>query len=256
VSAVTAMREAMLSTNAGYRTYMGLRWGVGGRELPQYSWMNTALQNRAQVEQATAETARLKLPSCPDATKNWDTLAALREVLERTTPRAKVLDAGAEMYSRFLPWLYLYGYRDLCGNNLVFRDIRRRGPIMYEPGDITKTRFEDDTFDAVSCLSVVEHGVDLRAYFREMARILKPGGVLVTSTDYFDTPTDTRGLSAYGVPIHIFTRSEIEDAVRIADSVGLRLTGPLKLDCDQRVVRWDMYGLEYSFVVIAMTKKE
>ena len=38
-------------------------------------------------------------------------------------------------------------------------------------GDITKLRFDAGTFDAVTCLSVVEHGVDLDAYFREMSRI-------------------------------------------------------------------------------------
>ena len=136
----------------------------------------------------------------------------------------------------------------------MFRDTKRRGPIVYEPGDITRMRFPDALFDAVACLSVIEHGVDVDAYFREMARILKPGGLLVTSTDYFDQPTDTKGLSAYGVPIKIFTRAEIERAIEVAATHGLRLTGPVDLTCEQRVVRWERFGLGYSFVAFALLK--
>ena len=87
----------MLSTNAGDRAYMNLRWGLGQRDLPQAALMNTALQNQAQVDQCLAETTRLRLPPCGYAVKNWDTLAAVREVLQRTTPGARVLDAGAEL---------------------------------------------------------------------------------------------------------------------------------------------------------------
>lgn len=254
MSAIDTIRETVLSTKLGFRAYNALYWG-NSRPLPQYSeWMNTALKDAAQVQAGVAEVARLRLPPCPDDAKNWDTLAALSEVLKRTQPTARILDAGAEMYSRFLPWLYLYGYRNLLGNNLVFTSTQRRGPIVYEPGDITRTRFDDGYFDAVACLSVVEHGVDLPAYFREMSRILKPGGVLVTSTDYFEAATDTRGLKAYGVPIRIFQKADVVAAVETAEACGLRLTGPIDFACNQRVVRWAQYDLSYSFIVFAMTK--
>lgn len=254
MSAVSAIREAVLSTNAGYGAYMTMKWGASGRDVPRADWMNSALRDRAQVDASIAEVKRLRLPPCPDETKNWDSLAAVREVLLRTSRSARVLDAGAEMYSRFLPWLYLHGYRNLCGNNLVFRQIRRRGPIMYEPGDVTAMRFPAGSFDVVACLSVIEHGVDLAAYFREMSRVLKPGGMLVTSTDYFETPIDTRGQQAYGVPIHVFDKAEILEAVAEAARHGLRMTGPLDLSCGERVVRWDPFALDYTFVVFAMVK--
>lgn len=249
-----ALRETLLSTRLGYGAYMSARWGGGPRERPRVDWINSALKNQAEVDASVAEARRLRLPPLADAPKTWDTLAALSEVVTRTRPDACVLDAGAELYSRFLPWLYLYGYRRLFGINLVFEGTKQQGPISYEQGDITRTRFAPATFDAVACLSVVEHGVDLEAYFREMYRVLKPGGVLVTSTDYFETPTDTRGLAAYGTPIRVFTRPDIEEAVKVAERCGLTLTGPLDLRTDQRIVTWEQYNLAYSFVVFAMTK--
>jgi SAM-dependent methyltransferase len=248
------LRESLLRTTWGYGAYMSVRWGSGKRALPAPGRMNCGLKTQAEVDAAVAEAARLRLPPCGDPAKTWDTLGALREVLTRTTPDARILDAGAELYSRLLPWLYLYGYRNLLGNNLVFEGELRQGPIRYEQGDITKTRFEAASFDAISCLSVIEHGVDLDAYFREMARVLKPGGVLVTSTDYFETATDTRGLAAYGVPIHVFTKPEILEAVEIAKRHDLHLTGPLDPASQDRVVHWTVHDLRYSFIAFAMTR--
>lgn len=250
-------RDALMSTAWGYRAYMALRWGNQRREAPRVSPVNTVLKTKAEVDEAVAEAARLRLPQFSDPPKTWDTLGALHEIVSRTDTNAKVLDAGAELYSRILPWLYLYGYRNLTGNNLVFDKSHtvKRGTIAYEYGDITATRFADKHFDAITCLSVVEHGVDLQKYFAEMARILKPGGVLVTSTDYFEQPTDTRGLSAYGTPIRVFTRADIQKAVEGAKKVGLRLTQPIDYSSQERVVTWKQFGLSYSFIIFSMIRQ-
>ncbi|ACL73430.1 Methyltransferase type 11 [Thioalkalivibrio sulfidiphilus HL-EbGr7] len=250
----SSIREALLNTQWGFDAYMRLRWGGTRRDWPSTGRINRALMSQEEVSQSVAEANSLKLPPCEDAPKTWDTLAALRAVLEATTTDAVVLDAGAETYSRFLPWLYLYGYRNLHGINLVFDKPFRQGSIQFENGDITRTRFPDGHFDAIACLSVVEHGVDLEAYFREMSRILKPGGVLITSTDYFETPTDTQGLTAYGAPIHVFDRDEILQGVEIAKGYGLGLTSDLDLRCQDKVVRWHPYEHQYTFISIGMKK--
>ena len=94
--------------------------------------------------------------------KNWDHLAAVSTILAHTKPNARILDAGAEIYSNVLPALFLYGYHDLYGINLSFTAPTRRGPIRYIPGDLTRTPYEDGFFDAIACMSVIEHGVPLR----------------------------------------------------------------------------------------------
>ena len=167
---VTAIRNAVLSTNMGYGAYMAVKWGTTGRDLPRAPWMNSVLQGRAQIEAATEEVKRLRLPPCPDISKNWDTLAAVREVLQRTSKEARVLDAGAEMYSRFLPWLYLYGYRNLCGNNLVFRDTGGAAPSSTSPAMSPQCALPRTRSTRSCCLSVVEHGVDLERISSEMSR--------------------------------------------------------------------------------------
>jgi SAM-dependent methyltransferase len=165
-----------------------------------------------------------------------------------------VLDAGATLYSVILQWLFAYGYRDLFGLNLVFTKPTRRGPIRYEPGDLTRTHYPDEYFDAVTCLSVIEHGVDLQAYFTEMRRILKPGGVLITSTDYCEDKLDTSDLRAYDGRVHIFSADELRHAFALAAREGLELTGDIDLSMDEAPVHWRRLGLDFSFAVFSHAK--
>ena len=200
----------VLRPKTGYRLFLKRKYGVvKPLAYPKISWENKVLRTQEEWVTVSEQVAKLQLPSCSDKSKNWDTLAALNCILKRTGQDAHILDAGAELYSMLLPWLFLYGYKNLTGINLLFNIPVKRGVIRYKHGNIIKTNFKDAFFDAVSCLSVIEHGVNLKLYFNEMFRILKPGGVLVTSTDYYEFPIDTGNRQAYGAPVHIFCKEEI-----------------------------------------------
>jgi glycosyltransferase involved in cell wall biosynthesis len=245
-----------LRSNTCYRLFLRKKYQVNTPDsIPNIQWENKVLEKREEWIQASDQVKKLKLPLFSDKQKNWDSLAALSAILKRTDINSHVLDAGSELYSMILPWLFLYGYKKLTGINLVFNYPIKRGTIRYRYGDITKTNFTDNSFDAISCLSVVEHGVNLHAYFKEMSRILKPDGILVTSTDYFDVPIDTENLNAYGKPVHIFSKDEIIAAIEIAKQYNLELTGPVDLNCDEKTVRWTRYNLDYTFLVLTMQKK-
>jgi SAM-dependent methyltransferase len=250
-------RSVLESTNVGYRFLLRRSDDVSGpKGRPSAPWHNAVLRTRLERDEAIAQVQKLGLPVVSDLQKNWDTLAALDCILAETSTSATVLDAGAEVYSRILPWLFLYGYTKLEGINLVFTDRKRLGPIIYKHGDVTSTDYAPETFDAIACLSVVEHGVDLSAYFKEAARILKPGGILITSTDYWQTPIDTRGQQMYGVPVHIFTLDEIEQAIALAAQHGFVLTSKIDLSCDEKVVHWNDVDLDYTFVVFTLRKAQ
>ena len=215
---------------------------------------NAVLRTEAEAKAATAEIARLGLPSHPDQVKNWDTLAALSVVLSSARPSDRILDAGAADYSTLLPILAQYRYKHLDGCNLEFHQPERRGRVEFRHGDLTATDYPSGAFGSIACLSVIEHGVDLTAYFKEMARLLRPGGTLVTSTDYWSEPIDTTGLVAYGTQVRVFTPADITAGLEIAKNYGLKPTGPLDLSCEDRVVTWSRFGLRYTFVVFTLRK--
>lgn len=239
-----------------YRAYLRLKHGAGTPVgSPIAPWQNTTLKSRSEIQQALSQVRKLGVVGHADPPKNWDSLAALAAVLDHTDPTAVILDAGAEYYSSLLPSLFLYGYRNLVGINLAFRRTVHRGPIRYEPGDLTRTRFEENTFDAVTCLSVIEHGVAIDAYFKEMARILKPGGILVTSTDYWPQPLGTGAMLAYGCPVKIFTAAEVESALNVSEQHGFERTASVDLTTEEKAVRWERVGLDFTYLVFCLRKR-
>lgn len=250
------LKNLLLAPEPIYRLYLRAKFGSNSvARLPVWPIPSGALQTEAEWQYALSLGREHHLPLHRGLEKNWDHLAAIFTLLESTPPPARILDAGAELYSNVLPALFLAGYRDLYGLNLAFTDKARRGPIRYEPGDLTASRFPDGFFDAVTCLSVIEHGVPLAAYFREMHRILRPGGLLITSTDYYPTPINTHGQSAHGAPVKIFTRPEIESFLDLALASGFDLTSPVNLDCSQRPVYWREVDLRYTFLFFTLQKR-
>ncbi|PZS16272.1 MAG: hypothetical protein DLM57_10850 [Pseudonocardiales bacterium] len=224
------------------------------RSLPTPVPPCDVLRSVAEVEQAVQECRRLKLAPHNDLPKNWDALGAVSTILHELDTDARVLDAGAAWYSSILPWLRLYGVRQLVGNNLAFDRVVRHGSVRFEPGDITATRYDAGSFDAITCMSVIEHGVPLDKFAAESARLLRPGGLLVVSTDYDQQPPDTTGMTAYGTAVRIFGPQEIKDFVTVAAGVGLTLLGELALEHEQRPVHWKRMGLDYTFIRLTFSR--
>jgi SAM-dependent methyltransferase len=69
--------------------------------------------------------------------------------------------------------------------------------------------FEDDFFDAITCLAVMEHFEPARIsfIFSEIFRVLRPGGVLVVTTPAFWTD----GLLRMLANLRLISREEIDD---------------------------------------------
>ena len=254
------IKSSLLSFGPIYRLDLKLRFGTDVRSPSKppasENFPNRVLQSRTEWLNAARSAKQLKLPLHRAKEKNWDHIAAVHAIVNTYPRSAAVLDAGAELYSNVLPALYAYGYEHLYGMNLSFTDPARRGPIQYLQGDITRTGFQDAFFDAITCMSVIEHGVPLRPYFQEMFRLLKPGGLLITSTDYYPDPIDTTGRQAHGAPIKIFSRQEAEEMLSLAMACGFETTGAVDLDCTERPIEWVPLGLEYTFLIFTIRKPE
>lgn len=234
-----------------YKKYLGAKVNIN-KNLFNDIRSNVVLKNKSEIENSVTIVKKSGLPLRSDASKNWDTLIAYSEIIKNTTSDARILDAGAEIYSMILPWLFLSGYTKLFANNLVFKNKFRRGTIIYDFGDITKTNFPPNHFEVVTCLSVIEHGVDLDNFFQEMKRIINTNGLLIISTDYYETKINTEGKIEYGNRIKIFCRQEIESMIEIAKKNDFNITSDLRLASDDKPVRWERFDLDYTYICLTL----
>jgi SAM-dependent methyltransferase len=120
---------------------------------------------------------------------------------------------------------------------------RWAGKVRYHHGDMFEAPFSDNIFDRITCVSVLEHILNPQqphAHYpclQELRRILKPGGLLIVTVDYFINSGVTPGCDYRDdiafldmLPLirdcHMWTREEIaldEDAFFIPPKMYLDL---------------------------------
>ncbi len=219
-----------------------------------------ALQSKAHIAGATRLVQALGLPSHHDSQKNWDTLKILNYLLSHVDISAPILDAGSGSRSAILGWLYEVGYRNLfaCDRAPVKRKFYTCRNIPFTEQDLTSLSYPDEQFAAVTSISVIEHGVDLGKFFAETARILKPGGWLLVSTDYWPETVNCAGIFPYGEgngEMKIFNRQEIEKLLRLAKKHGLELADTVDLAATEKSVRWEKVDRDYTFLFLPFCKR-
>jgi len=171
------------------------------------------------------------------------------DIIMQTDISAFILDVGCNG-SPILPLLRRLGFMNLYGCDLLLKKGISAAIELYEEKtfdisiqDLEKTRFQNNTFDFVTSLSVIEHGINIQNYFKEMNRIIKKGGLLLTSTDYWPDKivilvnTDVNPKNS---PDNIFSRREIEeDVISIAERNGFLLTEPIDFTHGGKVIHWN-----------------
>lgn len=237
---------------------------------------NSVLKTYSEVNLAKKQLKKIRLFPHHGREKSWDTYKMI-QIINLADRNCIILDVGCDG-SPILPMLKKLGFTKLHGcdfllkpkYNATFLKIACRFykkeylPIVQMYGDDTlnlsiqnleKTNYPDAKFDYITSLSVIEHGVNIDEYFREMARILKKGGYLLTSTDYWpEKVVNTKNVFSSKEPDNVFSRSEIENIIKIGKKYGLRLIEPMDYSYYEKVVRWKKTGIEYTYIFFAMRK--
>jgi SAM-dependent methyltransferase len=245
---------------------------------------NSVLKNTSEVIEAEYGLQELHLFRHHWPIKSWDTYKMIK-MISAAKRESFVLDVGC-YESPILPMLKRLGFTNLYGCDLVLKSSDSNPNFTnnnnnnnsssfnyhedYEPiakmyseksyflsiQNIENTKYRDQMFDYVTSLSVIEHGVNIEKYFREMSRIIKSNGYLLTSTDYWpDKLVNNKNVLSKGTPDNIFSRDEIEKLVEVVDKNGLKLIEPIDFEYKDKVVRWNSIGLDFTFIFFAMRKE-
>ena len=164
-----------------------------------------------------------------DPRKSWDVLATVRFIEEHLPNDAPIVDFGAYQ-SEITGILSRLGYANLCGVDLNPR--LPQGPypdrIRYVVADYLNSGLPDASFDAITTISAIEHGHSTERLLAEVSRLLRPGGYLVGSTDYWPEKVDTRGVSIFGMDWTIFSSGEMASFFEASQAHGLTPVGSLE----------------------------
>ena len=214
---------------------------------------NSVLKNTNQIDEAVKYLQSLNLFPHSDKIKSWD-VSKMIDIIYKADKNSFILDIGCNG-SPILLMLKNLGFKNLYGCDLSFDASCNPQSENIEPEilnlsiqNLEKTNYNDAMFDYITSLSVVEHGVNIENYFKEMNRILKKDGMLLTSTDYWHDKIDNSNkvFSFSTVPDVIFSRNEIENIVRIAEKNGFELIEPIDFTYEDKVVRWHSAGIDLN----------
>jgi SAM-dependent methyltransferase len=196
-----------------------------------------------------------------DLMKSWDVAHSIKIIEavmpDRSTP---VLDMGC-YNSEVVYALHALGYQHVhgCDLNPLCRWMPYWTAVRYACADLTATPYPDRSFGAITCLSVIEHGVPLGAMAAEVDRLLRPGGLFVFTTDFDGTgqphTMDPR-FQVFGQSWTIFNRETLDGVI---DRFRNRDFTPLDPDQSvgihhERPILWN--GQSYTFALVALRKPE
>lgn len=125
------------------------------------------------------------------------------------------------------------------------------GAIVLQ-GDLLKVPYSDESFDQITSLSVIEHGVDTEAFFKEVYRLLKPNGTLHLTFDYW--PEEIKTSEGWT----IFNRASATKAFDEARLAGLKIVEPMDWTVGEVVITPQNYSpdsVSYTFGAAKFTKE-
>jgi len=188
-----------------------------------------------------------------DVRKSWDVLRTLNFIEERVSKTAPILDMGAYA-SEILCGLHQLGFSELAGIDLNpgLTRMPHNQSIRYVTGDFAHTSFPGETFGAITAISVLEHGFRGADIFREVSRILRPGGYFIASVDYWPEKIDTQGVVFFGLDWTIFSKSELLNLIAEAGRHDLVPAGELRFEVPEPTVR--CLARNYTFAWFALQK--
>lgn len=186
-----------------------------------------------------------------DELKSWDVLKTALFIESNVSQSAAILDIGA--FASELPCiLHNLHYSNLAGIDLN-PNVKRMpyaDSVRYEVSDFMHTPFGNESFDAITAISVIEHGFNSRLLLRELTRLLRPGGYFIASFDYWPDKVDTSGISIFGMDWRIFSAQEVKTFLQEAAEYYLVPCGEIDLAGSDRTISCGHKNYTFAWLVL------
>lgn len=189
-----------------------------------------------------------------DELKSWDVLKTTLFIESNISKSDPILDVGA--FACELPCiLHNLHYTSLAGidlnsniNKMPYAD-----SVRYEVSDFMHTSFENESFQAITAISVIEHGFNGKLLLAEVSRLLRPGGYFVASFDFWPDKVDTSGMLIFGMDWKIFSAQEVRAFLHEAIEYDLFPPGEVDLTGSDKAI--SCANRDYTFAWLALQKR-
>lgn len=115
--------------------------------------------------------------------------------------------------------------------------------VQYMIGDLTTTGLPSQYFKNITCLSVLEHQVDLNKFAVEVSRLLEIKGKLFVTFDYWE-PQRVPTISLYNLTWLPFDQKKLTSLISCCREQGLELIQNFDWGLEQPVIHWGYYSPE------------
>jgi SAM-dependent methyltransferase len=124
---------------------------------------------------------KIYLEACNQNIQNID------QALTMTGPHKVLIDIGCWDGKWTIHFAHIAHAQKILGiepSSMVAKKAAAKGISVFTmPADQNKWPIPDTSIDCIVSNQVVEHLINLDGYFQEASRVLKPGGIIITSTN-------------------------------------------------------------------------
>jgi len=189
-----------------------------------------------------------------DFVKSWDVLNTFLFIERKLNKDDPILDIGCYA-SEVIVALHKGGFKNLIGADLN-PDLNKmpfNNQIRYVNVNFMRTDFPDNSFKAVTAISVIEHGFNAHALLKEMSRIVMPGGYFISSFDYWPHKIDTKDTKFFDMDWIIFSKEDVEIFVSLAATYNFFPVGEMIYTSETPIIH--CADKEYTFGWLTLEKK-
>lgn len=234
-----------------------LRWRLEPDELEPGRWWNGSLRSLDQLDNAVRRAKAAGLPVAEERERNWDSLEALELIADSVDRTGRVGDIGLREYGPLLDWLRLLGYERVQPDAGIRSRANRLLTMADGDGvDIAAERLgKPESYDALLCRSLPGDRVPLERRIAQARTLLRPGGIMVLSTEFWDMPDPYAGSESRCSRDHVCCSRRGDALGRAALDVGMVPVAPIYLGEAPDNRHPDLLGVGVSPIKLAFRKR-
>lgn len=219
--------------------------------------MNKFLKTRQEIDDATKYLQDNGLVESGISAKNWEVFQVIPYM--RDGNWADLGSDGGVVLDNLVR-KQIVGFK--IGIDLAYPETIKQKSYVdgYDKikGDIMNTGLPTGLFDFITCLSVIEHEVDFTKFSKEVSRLLKSGGHLFCSFDFWEPKPLYEKRKLYKLDWNILDKKDVFNLIDVLKENGLEIVGDIDWTKQDAVI-CDSYcspvqGVSYTFGIFHFKK--